>query len=92
MNRTNIAFGIAAAFTVIMVGFYLWLLATPRRWDGPDIAFCRALYAAAGTHADSARVDGSILPNQGKRQASAVNCGGLRAAYPDLFAARASRE
>ena len=92
MSRFQIAAGISALLGVIAIAFFLWVVVTPRRWDAPDVAYCRELYQSAATRADSARVDGAILPNQGKRQASALTCGVLRVAYPDLFAGQVSRK
>jgi len=85
MTRFQVAAGIVGALTVAFILGYLWFRTSTMRWDSPDIAFCRDLYAVAHTQADSMRVDATIRANQGNAQAYALNCGALRSAYPTLF-------
>jgi len=91
MSRFPILSAFFAGLTVALIVFYIWLQTSTRRWDTPEIVFCRDLYGEAKTRADSMRVDGETRPNQGKAQVSALNCGALRAAYPDLFARAVAR-
>ncbi len=67
---------------VIILGV-AWYLTHPRANDAMMIAECRQHYAQARNQVDTLRIDG-LVPERADRASSAMRCGDLRRAYPEV--------
>ena len=73
---------VGVALLALIFGWW-WL--SPKRPDAAYINACQHLYAAASTHADTFRIDGTIPLQQDQPRVEPPTCGALRRAYPKLF-------
>ena len=71
------------SLAVIILGV-AWYFTHPRATDAMMIAECRQHYAQAHNQVDTVRVDGQV-PERAGRASSAMRCGELRHAYPELM-------
>ena len=67
---------------VIILGV-AWYFMHPRATDAMMIAECRQHYAQARNQVDTLRIDG-LVPERADRASSAMRCGDLRRAYPEV--------
>jgi hypothetical protein len=70
------------SLAVIVLGI-AWYFMHPRATDAMMIVECRQHYAQARNQVDTLRIDG-LVPERAGRASSAMRCGDLRHAYPEV--------
>ena len=81
MTRARVVYLCGALAIALVVLAVAWYWSHPRISDTPLVVECDQYYATARSHADTIRIDGLILEQQGRGRPRAMTCGALRAAY-----------
>ena len=83
MFRTQIIKIIGRSSLGVIILGVAWYFMHPRATDAMMIAECRQHYAQARNQVDTLRID-ALVPERADRAASAMKCGDLRRAYPEV--------